>query len=155
MPNHHRRAAAATAPAAALALTASLALACASLPPPTQTLAQAELAVREAEQANAREHASLELYQATEKLQTARRAMANEDYVIARRLAEEALVQAQLAEQKAQTARAEQTAQELEETIAALRYQTGRTVDAQERELERYGEDLDADTGAATGGTLR
>lgn len=140
MSNTHRRRGLITA-TVGVALVAAFSTACASMPPPTQTMAQAELAVRQAEQAQAQQHAPLDLYQAEEKLQTARRAMANEDYLVARRLAEEALVQAQLAEQKAQTAQAEQAAQELQEGVTALRRETDRASQVRQRELQRYGDD--------------
>jgi hypothetical protein len=93
---------------------------CASARAPREEIATAELAVREARQSKAPQHANLELRLATEKLNGARRAMAEEDYVAARRLAEQALADAQLAEAKAQSAEAKRMAGQLREAIQTL-----------------------------------
>ncbi|MGH7833783.1 MAG: DUF4398 domain-containing protein, partial [Candidatus Binatia bacterium] len=67
---------------------------CSSVQPPTGTLSQAGLAIREADQSKAAQYAPLELRRARDKLDEAERAMKGEDYVKARRLAEQALVDA-------------------------------------------------------------
>jgi len=94
---------------------------CSAGHPPTATVAQAELAVQEAEQSKAPEYAAGELNMAREKFDRAKRAMDAEEYDRARRLAEEALVDAQLAETKAETESTRNTAQELRKTINSLR----------------------------------
>jgi hypothetical protein len=95
--------------------------ACASVPRPTGTLSQAELAVREAERSEAPRYAALELQTARENLDHAKLAMQNKAYERARRLAEKALVEAQLPEDKAMVASTRKTADELRESIESLR----------------------------------
>lgn len=99
---------------------------CSSVRPPREELATAELAVREAQQSKAPQHASLELRMATEKLSRARQAMRDEDHVLARRLAEQALVDAQLAESKARSTDAKEMARQLREGIETLRKEAER-----------------------------
>lgn len=100
--------------------------ACASVPQPTATLSQAELAVREAERSDAPQHAALELQSARENLDGAKGAMQNEDYVTARRLAEKALVEAQLAQDKAMAASTREAADDLRKSIESLRDEISR-----------------------------
>ncbi|MGH7874817.1 MAG: DUF4398 domain-containing protein [Candidatus Binatia bacterium] len=102
------------------------AAACSSVRPPTATVSQAELAIRQADQSKASQYAPLELRNAQEKYAAAEKAMRNEEYLKARRLAEEALVDAQLAENKANSAIARQNAAELQKTIETLRAETER-----------------------------
>ena len=94
---------------------------CSAGRPPTATVAQAELAVQEAGQSKAPEYAAGELNIAREKFDRAKRAMDKEKYEDARRLAEEALVDAQLAETKADAESTRNAAQELRKTIDSLR----------------------------------
>ena len=106
--------------AAALALAAG----CATMAPPTDEIANAELAVRKAEQADAPQFSPLEMRVAREKLQEARdlsRSTRNDDLIKARRLAEDALVQAQLAEAVANRERAVASRAEAQRTIDTLR----------------------------------
>ena len=114
--------------AAALAGIGAMAalVACASVPPPTETISAAELALGKAEQADAQRYARLEVYQAREKLEGAKRAVDQEENVEARRLAEKALVEAQLAEARADAARAEQNVAEIRANIEALQTETER-----------------------------
>ena len=70
---------------------------------PTNRVTQADLAVRAAVEAKAAEFAPIELQSAREKLMQARQMMAAEKYTEARRLAESAQVDAELAEAKAET----------------------------------------------------
>jgi hypothetical protein len=91
----------------ALAATAICVLAsCASARVPVSEIAAAEVAVRDAERADAGTYASLDLQQARYKLQDAKRAADDRDNVRARRLAEESLVDARVAETKAQLGKA-------------------------------------------------
>ena len=92
--------------------------------PPAATVAQvsqAELAVQQASKSKASEYASLELYTAREQLAGAQAAMHRKDYTQARRWAERALVNAQLAETKAEAEQARRAAAELRQSIEALR----------------------------------
>ena len=75
---------------------------CSTGKPPTNVLAQAELGVRAARDASAEELAPMNLRSAREKLDRAKRAMADKRYDDARRLAESAQVDAELAEAQAE-----------------------------------------------------
>ncbi len=75
---------------------------CSTAKPPTDALAQAEFGVRAAHDASAEELAPLNLRSATEKLDRAKQALANKRYDDARRFAEDAQVDAELAEAQAE-----------------------------------------------------
>lgn len=94
---------------------------CSSVPPPIATVSQAQLAVREAEESKASQHAPLELRKAREKLGQAEQAMRNERYTEARRLSEQAEADAKVAEVKAQSEIARNNVAELRKTIESLR----------------------------------
>lgn len=94
---------------------------CASGPPPRQEMAVADFAVNEAEEAEASRYAPVDLRSARNKLGAAERAMAEGDYVEARRLAEQALVDAQLAEAKARTATQLRNVEALRQSVETLR----------------------------------
>jgi predicted S18 family serine protease len=105
-----------------LLLVAMLGLgACSSVPPPEQQLANADSAVREAEEANAASEAPAPLRRARDKLEQARNAMDAEEYVDARRLAEQAAVDAELAEVQARSTIAQENVEELRRSIELLR----------------------------------
>jgi hypothetical protein len=94
---------------------------CSAAQPPVATVASAEMAVRQADEGLAPQHAPAELRVAREKLVAAQKAMNDEDYEQARRLAEQATVDAQLAHAKAHSVQTQQEAAELRKTIDALR----------------------------------
>jgi hypothetical protein len=96
---------------------------CAGKPPAATVsqVSQAELAVQQASKSKAPENASLELYTAREQLAGAQEALHKKEYTQARRWAERALVNAQLAETKAQSEQTRRTAAELQQSIEALR----------------------------------
>jgi Domain of unknown function (DUF4398) len=102
--------------------------ACASDPAPEAELAAAEVALDEAEEANAPAQASGPYELARDKLDRAREAVEDDDMVEARRLAEQALVDAQLAEAQARSEVARQNAAELRASIEALRDELARNV---------------------------
>jgi hypothetical protein len=106
------------------AALAAFAFACASSPPPRGEVARAEQAVERAEQEGAHEHAPLPLRKAEEELEDAKRAMREERYVDARRAAELAQAQAELATASAQRARAQELVEELSQTLGALEEDT-------------------------------
>jgi hypothetical protein len=85
-----------------------------------QDFTRVEMAIDEAQEIDAAEHAPLELKLARDHLEAAREAFDNEDYGRARRLADEAMVDAKLAEAKARTAKTEKAVQELRESIETL-----------------------------------
>lgn len=108
---------------ASLSVLASLFLAlagCASAPPPTSQMAVAEAAVLSANTASTSESAPRELQIAVDKLAGARQAVARKDFERARQLADEAQVDAQLAEMHAQSARSRKAAQESQDAARVL-----------------------------------
>lgn len=107
--------------AAAALIPLALVAACATTPPPTDLMSRANSALSEAEQSGARQHAPLEMRFAREKYAAAQSAMGREDYQEARRLAEQAIANARLAEAKADAADARAAAQEVRKSVEALR----------------------------------
>lgn len=99
---------------------------CSTVAPPKDSIAAAELAVKEASKSKAPEYSPLELRMATDKLDSAKRAMENKKYVDARRLAEEALVDAQTAEAKAASESARRAASDLRQNLETLRREAER-----------------------------
>jgi hypothetical protein len=95
--------------------------ACSSRRPPTAKLSTADLAVREASDRTASEHAPLDLRLAREKLDKARAAVDDNEYDRAERYADQALVDAQVAEAKSRAAQSEETLQQTRQNIEALR----------------------------------
>jgi len=69
--------------------TTLIAAGCASLPAPTEQIAVSKVAVKSAISSGGNEFAPLETKSAIEKMNDAERAMAEKDYVNARRLAEQ------------------------------------------------------------------
>jgi hypothetical protein len=95
--------------------------------PPTPVVAevsQAELAVQQASKSKAPDYASLELYTAREQFAGAQEALHKKEYTEARRWAERALVNAQLAETKAEAEQTRRAAAELRQSLEALRRET-------------------------------
>jgi len=113
-------------PIAALALLAAP-LACSTPRRPAQEVEKAELAVDRADVSAAPAAAPLEMRLAREKLERARSALRDEDWEDARRLAEQAQVDAALAEAKAESESARTAARELESAIDVLRREAERT----------------------------
>jgi len=100
--------------------------ACASGPPPDAELAAAETALTEAADADAMEHAPAPLALARDRLERARRAAAAGENHEAARLAEQALVNAQLAAAEARSEVAREHAEELRMSIQTLRDEVAR-----------------------------
>jgi predicted lipid-binding transport protein (Tim44 family) len=82
--------------------------ACSGAPPPTGEVSAAQTAVTSAEEADAAQYAPGDLDRARDKLIRAQSAMQDEDNAAARRLAEQALVDARLAEARARAETARQ-----------------------------------------------
>ena len=99
---------------------------CSAARPPEASVAQAELAVQQAAESKAPMYAPTEFRIAQEKSQGAQRAMAAEEYDLARRLAEQAVVDAQLAQARAEAAAAQKTTEEFRSTINALKSEANR-----------------------------
>jgi DNA repair ATPase RecN len=112
---------------AAACAAASLGLAaCATSPIPNEKLAVARASVQRAEQAGAPEYAPAELTAARDKLQRAEKAAADHDAEPATMLAEQANVDAELAEATAQEHRSHKAETELEASLAALRQEAAK-----------------------------
>ncbi|AWI79607.1 MAG: hypothetical protein CVU19_06540 [Betaproteobacteria bacterium HGW-Betaproteobacteria-13] len=95
---------------------------CASkMGPPVAELSSAQSSLSQAESAGARTHAPLELLTAREKLSQAEAAMRSEDFERAKVLAEQAAVDARLAEARARTVRSQRAVTEVQESIETLR----------------------------------
>jgi Domain of unknown function (DUF4398) len=90
---------------------------CAQAPVADEALAAAELAVARARSAGAEGHAPAELTRAEEKLQAARAAVRAQAHGRARALAEQALVDAELAEVQAQAVQARASAKRLRQQV--------------------------------------
>ena len=100
---------------------------CAATPPiPNERLAVAEAAVQRANTDSTSKNAAGELQIAIAKLASAKQAVASKDYELADRLAEQAVIDAQVAEIRAQSARTQKSAQESQEAARVLREEIDR-----------------------------
>jgi hypothetical protein len=102
------------------AILAGLA-ACASTPIPNDKIAVAKASVQRAEQAGADQLAPVELATARDKLARAEKAAVDREAVPANNLAEQANVDAQLAEATAREQRSHKAAMEFDASMQALR----------------------------------
>jgi len=93
---------------------------------PIKNISDAEIAIKSAKEANATINAPLDIRIAEDKLQTARENIKKDDYVSARRLADEALMDAKLAQEKSRTAKAKKLENQLRETIETLQNELDR-----------------------------
>jgi hypothetical protein len=101
--------------------------ACASMPIPNEKIAVARASVQRAEQAGAPELAPVEMAIARDKLVRAERAAADRAAEPANRLAEQANVDARLAEATAEQQRSRMAAIEFEASMQALRSESMRS----------------------------
>lgn len=97
--------------------------ACSSPPVPREQLAVGKASVEAAQTAGAGELAPVELNMAREKLGQATVALHDKQYVTARRLAEQADVDAQVARSKATAERSRRAAEEVSASLKTLRQQ--------------------------------
>ena len=96
-------------------------LACSANTVPIQkNISNAEMIITRAQTGDVDEYAPLELRLAKEKLQEAKSAFEREEYTSAQYLAEEALLTANLAQEKARTEKTRKIVQELRESIDTL-----------------------------------
>jgi hypothetical protein len=93
---------------------------------PVESMTSAELVIKEAKDNNAAVNAPLELRFAEDKLAAAKAAVSREEFVRAKRLADEALMDAKLAEAKSLSVKAKKQAQEMRDTIETLRHEIDR-----------------------------
>jgi uncharacterized protein with von Willebrand factor type A (vWA) domain len=108
-------------------LSAALLLAaCASTPAPTEQMALSRAAVSNATSAGGNEYAPVQLKSAVDKMDAAERAMSAKDYVRARQLAEQAQVDAQVAEATARSAQAKKAADAVQDDSRILRQEIDR-----------------------------
>ena len=99
---------------------------CASTPAPVEQMAVSRAAVAAATSSGANEFAPLPLKSAMDKMEGAEKAMIKKDYVLARKLAEEAQVDAQLAVTTANSAKAQKAADEVSEGSRVLKKEIDR-----------------------------
>ena len=99
---------------------------CASTKPPTQELARTEAVINQADQVGAEEYAPLEIREARKKLQQARELESEEKYEEAKRMAIRAEVDAELAEAKTLSEKAQNAVKQLRESIKLLKEEIGR-----------------------------
>ena len=100
--------------------------ACASEAPPNAQLGAASTAVASAERAGALERAPVELQTARDKLSRAEAAAREERYDLARRLAEQAQVDAEFADARAENLAAQEAARAVQRDIDTLRSELDR-----------------------------
>lgn len=111
---------------ALLCATALGIVACASTPMPVDKLAVAKTSVERAEQAQAAQFAQVELQNARTKLAAAQSAAEKKNGEAAARMADQADVDAQLAESTARAKQQEQLVTEMEKSLTDLRNETQR-----------------------------
>ena len=112
---------------AAVVAVTSLA-ACASTPLPNEKIAVAKASLQRAEGSGAPEFAPVEMATAREKLASAEKANADGKLLPANMLAEQANVDAELAEATAQEQRSHKAAAEFDTSMQALRQESMRSV---------------------------
>jgi hypothetical protein len=100
--------------------------ACASPAPPTEQILISNEAVNNANSAGSSEFAPLQLKSATEKMTAAKIAMQEKKYVLARQLAEQAQVDAQLALAVTRSVKAQKAADTIQEDNRVLRQEIDR-----------------------------
>lgn len=110
----------------AIGLSAALIVGCASVPPPTERIAISKVALDNAVSAGGPEFAPAEMKSARDKLARANVAMAGNDFVNAKWLAEQAQVDADLAASKSRTAQAQKAALAVQEDGRVLQQELDR-----------------------------
>ena len=113
--------------AAAAAVLLMAAAGCATTPIPDEKIAVAKASVQRAEQSGAPEMAPVEMAEARDKLAHAERAAANSDVQPAIDLADQANLDAQVAEATAQENKSHKAAMELDASLQALRQEALRS----------------------------
>jgi hypothetical protein len=113
--------------AAAGATMLLVAAGCATAPPPNEKIAVAKASVQRAEQSGAPELAPVEMATARDKLTRAEKAAADRNAQPATELAEQANLDAQLAEATAQEKKSHKAAMELDASLQALRQESLRS----------------------------
>jgi hypothetical protein len=112
---------------AALCAAIVLSTGCVTTPVPNEKIAVAKSSVQRAEQSGAPELAPVEMAAARDKLARAEKAAADHDAAPATQLAEQANVDAQLAEATAQEQHSRKAAKEFDANLQALRQESLRS----------------------------
>jgi hypothetical protein len=99
-------------------------------PVPTEQLTRARALVEQADKADAQRYAPADLQRAHDELSSADRAVSDHKYDDARRYAENAQVDADLASARASSGQAERAAREVDRSIDSLRQESERHTDA-------------------------
>ena len=108
--------------------TAILALgACSSAPKPKTEMALSNSALQNAEVAGAKKYAPIELRTAKEKQDLANAALAKEKYTTAKRLSEQAAVDAELAKAKSEAEKSRLALKEVEDSIRLIKTELKRS----------------------------
>lgn len=110
-----------------MAIVIPFVVACAAKKMPVENITSAEMAIKEAQESNASVNAPLELKIAIDRLNQAKAAMEQEEFDKARRLADEAMLDAQLAEARSRSEKAKKVAQETQNSIDTLRHEIERS----------------------------
>lgn len=107
--------------------TTLLIAACATTPAPTAQMAVARAAVADADAAGAATYDAIDIRNAHDRLDAATAALGANDYERARRYAEEAEADANLAATRSRSAKTQQAVAELRESLRALRAEISRS----------------------------
>lgn len=110
-----------------IAIVIPFTVGCATKVAPVENITGAEMAIKEAQESDASVNAPLELKVATDKLNQAKAAMEQEQFDSARLLADEAMLDAKLAEAKSRSEKARKIAQEMQDNIETLRHEIDRS----------------------------
>ena len=94
--------------------------------PPTREIANTEMTINQARESEAINYAPLEMRLAEDNLKAAKAAQANEEYAKAKELADKALADAILAEEKSKAAKTKKFAVELQNSIKAFQSESDR-----------------------------
>ncbi|WP_421773315.1 DUF4398 domain-containing protein [Gracilimonas sp.] len=108
--------------------------ACASTKPPSDKLTQVEASIQQAEQVGAENYAPLEIREARKKLDKARELVSKEKYGKAKRTADRAMVDAELAQMKSLSEKAQKAVRELRESIRVLQEEIQNNLDKSENQ---------------------
>jgi hypothetical protein len=114
---------------------------CASAPIPSEQFAISQTAIDNATAAGATEYAPLEIKNARDKLAAAHQAVDQKEYPAAAALAEEASVDAKLAQTKAASEKAKKSVAEIQDNLRTLQDEINRNSQQQEQsEQQRSGQ---------------
>lgn len=101
-------------------------ISCASTRPPTEHIARSQSIINQAEQVGAENYAPLEIREARKKLERANELIEEKEYEKAKRMAEQAEVDAELAEAKTLSEKAQKAVRELRESIRIIKEEISR-----------------------------